>query len=432
MAKHYFLPAKIVAFFLIFSFSCDSSDPPPPPAEISRPSSVTIRDVANAADASDLELTYGLGAPANIQEIRLFVVKLTAAANFDLQAAETSSPDSYLVVDVNTRTIRFAANQLDADGDPLSEGTDYVGFALAVASDQETENKLSEPSDGLALQQLSAVSTLTDFINAGSGGMDADAQGNIFMGDFGPDLNGGGQRVIKITTEGVVSTFANGLNGASGNDFDADGNLFQSSITGGFVSRITPGGSVTTYASDGIVGPVGVAVATDGSLFVANCGNNTIWKVDPAGNTEMFSQSPLLSTCPNGIDLDDQGNVYTALFGNGNIIKITPDGTASVFATIPGGNNGHLLIAGDIMYVIARGAHQIYTVDMSSANVELFAGTGSRGIDNGSLDQATFSFPNDLALSPDGSKIYVNDVDPSAGASNIISPVVIRVIDLVD
>jgi len=84
------------------------------------------------------------------------------------------------------------------------------------------------------------------------------------------------------------------------------------------------------------------------------------------------------------------------------------------------------------MYVVARSAHQLYTVNMTNGEVLLFAGNGNRGNENGALSEATFSFPNDLSFSPDGSKIYINDVDPNAGASSNISPVVIRVIELVE
>lgn len=427
------LKAVLSFIFATFLFSCGSDDSPPPVAsEISTPGSVALLDVSNTGGANDLEFIYELTSTDNIAEIRLYLVKEDQAGTFNISQAQTSANDHYQVINVSVRKIRVVAGQLDSDGDPIVEDVSYVAFALALSSNVDLEDKLSSSSGSLTLQQLSAVSTLTDPITAGSGGMDADDAGNIYMGDFGPNLNGGGSRVIKITSTGVVSTYATGLNGASGNDFDPDGNLFQSNITGSFISKIAPDGSTTTFASSGIMGPVGVVVADDGSLFVANCGNNTIWKVNPGGTTEMFSDSPLLATCPNGIDMDAAGNVYTALFGNGNIIKITPDGTASIFANIPGANNGHLLIRGDVMYVIARSAHQVYTVDMNSTVVSLLAGTGARGSTNGPLSQASFSFPNDLAFSPDGTKIYINDVDPSAGDQSNISPVVIRVIDLVD
>ncbi len=413
--------------------SCSSSTTPPVlPPEIAQPANVRLADIANNADASDFEVTFALSSTRDIDELRLLVVKASMVNNIGLPEALAYDASSYSVVDLDDRRVRLLSSQTDVDGDPITEGEDYSALILAIPTETSIDAKLSIASGIKGLQQVSAVRNLTEFLNEGSGGMDADAQGNIYMGDFGANLNGGGGEVIKITPEGVSSIFATGLNGASGNDFDDLGNLFQSSITGGFISKIDPQGNVSTFVNSGISGPVGVAVLDDGSAYVANCGNHTISKVDAEGNVSLFSDSPLLSTCPNGLDLDEDGNVYTALFGNGNIIKITPSGEASIFATIPGGNNGHLLIRGQTMYVVARGAHQLFTVEMSTGQVQLFAGTGNRGNENGSLSEATFSFPNDLAFSPDGSKIYINDVDPDAGASSNISPVIIRVIELVE
>jgi len=416
----------------ILIISCSSENQPAPLVEIATPTSVSLVDISNEGNASDFEVAFNLGASDGIRELRVMIVKSSLANAIDLTSALSFDASQYLTVDLADRRIQLPASQLDTDGDAIVEGSDYAILILAVPLEQDVDAKLSLPSNVKSLLQVSAVRNLTTFINAGSGGMDTDDQGNIYMGDFGANLNGGGNQVILITPEGTVSTFATGFNGASGNDFDNDGNLLQSSITGGFISKVDAQGTASTFVSTGVSGPVGVAVAADGSLFVANCGNNTISKVDVDGNATLFSDSPLLATCPNGLDIDDDGNIYTALFGNGNIIKITPQGDASVFATIPGGNNGHLLIKGSTMYVVARGAHQIYTVDMTDASVALFAGSGSRGNDNGGLAEATFSFPNDLSFSPDGTKIYVNDVDPAAGASSNISPVVIRVIELVN
>lgn len=413
---------------LVFIVSCGSSDDfnPEPELSIQAASSISIIDVANSGDASDFEIKFILGAE-NITSLRLFIVKESEASTFDLTKAESVSAGSYAEVSKFTRTVRPVKTILDINGDPIEESLNYVVFILSIAEPETgLENLLSNASASVELKQISAVSTLTDFINSGSGGMDADKDGNIYMGDFGVTLNGGGQNVFLITPEGEVSIFARGMNGASGNDFDSEGNLFQSNITGGYISKITPNGTVTTFVS-GIQSTIGIVIDSEGTLFVAAC-NNRIWKITADGTATVFSTSSLLS-CPNGIEMDAAGNIYTCNFNDGRIIKLTPDGTASVFANIPGNNNGHLLFNNGRFYIAARGANQIYTVDLSG-NPTLFAGSGIRGLDNGTLNNATFSLPNDLAFSPDGKKLYINDKDPKA-TGNTISPVVIRVIDIV-
>ena len=271
------------------------------------------------------------------------------------------------------------------------------------------------------------VVTLTGVINGGSGGLAVDTAGNIYMADFGPSLSGGGTELFRVTPAGSVSVFATGFNGASGNDFDSMGNLFQSNISASRIDKVAPDGTVTAFTSQNIRGPVGIYIDEGDTLYVCNCSSNTIRKVTPSGVSTLFS-SGFLFNCPNGITRDDDGNFYVANFGNGRVLKILPDGTESIFATVPGSNNGHLTYHDGLLYVAGRGADRIYTITMDG-QVEVFAGTGVQGIADGSRLQAQFSLPNDVIVDPTGQYLYVNDVvDPTDPTD--ISPMVLRRIDL--
>ena len=94
-----------------------------------------------------------------------------------------------------------------------------------------------------------------------------------------------------------LSVFSTGHFGASGNDFDSHGNLFQSSIAMNLVSKVTPSGDRNTFSNVGFSSPVGIAIDEDDNLYVCNCFNNTLRKVTPAGVSTEFSNSPMLS-CP--------------------------------------------------------------------------------------------------------------------------------------
>lgn len=272
------------------------------------------------------------------------------------------------------------------------------------------------------------ITTLTEPIEAGSGGMEVDKEGNIYMSNFGMYLNqAGGAEVYKITPEGEVSVFAKGFNGASGNDIGPDGLFYQSNVSGRKISVVDKYGEVTDYATDGFFSPVGL-VKTQDALFVANCGNGSIQKVEADGSSKIFAQSNLLK-CPNGLEMDDDGNLYTANFSSGDIVKIDGNGNVSVFATLPGGNNGHLVYRNKLFYVLARGAHQVYTIDMKG-NVDLLAGSGQMGNKDGSAEKSTFTFPNDLAFSPDGKKLYINDVGAKTQDGKLLGPVLVRVLHL--
>jgi len=282
------------------------------------------------------------------------------------------------------------------------------------------------------LEAQVTVSTVTPQAFNGSGGVVVNANGEVFVGDFGATLgNANGTTVKKINlADGSVSVFASGLSGASGNAFDSQGNLYQSNIAGNRISKIDPSGNVTTFATSGIFSPVGIAIGAGDTVYVANCGNGTIRKIAPDGTSMPFASGSLFS-CPNGLTIDNDGNLYTANFNNGNVIKIEPDGTASLFATIPGGNNGHLTFANNRLYVVGRCNNRIYEVSMSG-DVSWLAGSGQRGNTDGPASSASFSIPNGIAASPDGSVLYVNDAVPLGGGcfQGALNQVVLRKISL--
>ncbi|MBD3160791.1 MAG: hypothetical protein GF346_01480, partial [Candidatus Eisenbacteria bacterium] len=122
------------------------------------------------------------------------------------------------------------------------------------------------------------VETITDVIDGGSGGLAVNEAGDVFIGDFGPDLGGHGTRVFRVTPEGDVSVFADGFDGASGNDFDSEGYLYQSNINAWRVDKIAPDGTVSAFASAGIYAPVGIAIDEGDTLYVCNCGTDNIRK----------------------------------------------------------------------------------------------------------------------------------------------------------
>ena len=273
------------------------------------------------------------------------------------------------------------------------------------------------------------VSTLTTELNA-SGGVAVDTAGFVYVADFGIFLNmANGTNVYRVSPhDGSFNVYASGLQGASGNDFDSRGNLFQSNIAAGKISKINQQGVVTDFASANIQAPVGIAVGDGDTVFVANCGNNTIAKITPGGLSTVFVSSNLLN-CPNGLTLDDQGNLYTSNFSNGWVVKITPEGTVSNFAFIPGNNNGHLTFANGKLYVVARCNNQIYEVELDGTR-NLLAGSGTHGNDDGLALQATFFLPNGIRASLTGDTLYVNDdTAPNTGCStSALNPVVVRMI----
>ncbi len=273
------------------------------------------------------------------------------------------------------------------------------------------------------------VATLAGPIEAGSGGLEVDAAGNVYTADFGATLSRGpmGTRVFRITPDGEVEVFAEGFRGASGNTIDSRGRFFQANIGGNRIDLVGSDGTLTEYAT-GLTNPVGIAF--DGKdLLVANCGANTIVRVKPGGEVQAFASSDLLQ-CPNGLVAGDAGRFYVSNFSNGDVLRISAAGEVERFATLPGENNGHLVYAGNVFYVAARSAHQIFKLSRDGT-LEVVAGSGGHGVDDGPALEATLSFPNDLALSPDGSILYWNDVSAIVeNGGQTLAPTVVRMLRL--
>ena len=272
------------------------------------------------------------------------------------------------------------------------------------------------------------VSTVTDEI-PGSGGVKLDAQGNVYIANYGDALpNQNGNQVWRLDKEGNLEVFATGFQGASGNDFDSQGNLFQSNIAGSFISKITPEGNVSTFVSAGISAPVGIGIDSQDNLFVCNCGNNTIRKVTPNGGSTQFASGTLFN-CPNGITLDHEENLYVSNFSNGSVVKVTPEGTASFFINIPGNNNGHIAYSpiDSVLYVNSHGSHRIYRVTLEG-DITIIAGSGIRGNVDGTALQAQFSRPNGIDVSPSGDTLYLNSSIPLTNAGLPLNPSVVRMV----
>lgn len=201
-------------------------------------------------------------------------------------------------------------------------------------------------------------------------GIFVDAAGNIYVADIG------NQRIRRINTNGIISTFAgNGELGFSGDgglatsaEFDdiagicGDiwGNIYVADEFNNRIRKISAAGIITTVAGSAIRGysgdgglaikaelyyPSGVAVDSAGDVFIADESNNCIRKVNAqgiittiAGNgTPGFSGDGGLAVLselsnPAGIGIDNKGNIYITDGFNSRIREINTNGFISTIA----------------------------------------------------------------------------------------------------
>lgn len=249
-----------------------------------------------------------------------------------------------------------------------------------------------------------SIHPLTDIMQGHQvGGVSVDAVGNLYVADFG-DL------VWKIPPEGQPQIFAQGFYGSSGNAIDHQGNLFQSSYYGDFITKVDRTGHATLFAASGLQGPVGIAIdRTSGDLYVANCNGNTIARIGGDGLASTFAQGDLLK-CPNGLVFDAAGTLYVVNYRDNHMLKVDRKGTVSLFATVSTKGLGHVCFKKDRFYVTAFSSHEIYEVKLNGA-VRRILGNGVRGVVNGSGAAIRLSYPNGIACDPWAPHLYINEFD---------------------
>jgi len=144
--------------------------------------------------------------------------------------------------------------------------------------------------------------------------------GDLFVSDLA------GNRVMRVSGQGAVTTFATGIPNPTGIAFDAFGGLLVASPNG--VYRVTPQGQTTRFLSD--VGfAVWVAVGSDGRIWVTDLLDRSLRRYSATGRFETkFALQSIGEFGPGPLAIGPSGEPY---FSNGTEIwKLTSDGPRRV------------------------------------------------------------------------------------------------------
>jgi hypothetical protein len=148
--------------------------------------------------------------------------------------------------------------------------------------------------------------------------------------------------VYRISPEGAISTYAEGMGIATGIAFDRDGNLYVGDRSGTIFrvgpNRTTDGGTLTdreifVFATlEPSVAAYHLAFNDEGTLFVAGpttSSSQSVYAIDRDGRTTVFYRG--LGRAQ-GMAFDVDGNLYVAasLRGLRGIVRITPNREASL------------------------------------------------------------------------------------------------------
>jgi len=364
---------------------------------------------------------------------------------------------------------------LTIDGTEQSSRTRIltVPYSMKSADSQQVATDLAELKNTLirlgikgnyaipvVVTTLAGSGTLgsTDAIGASasfnySSGIAVDSIGNIYVADCYNN------KIRKITGAGEVTTLAgsgiagsaDGLgiaasfNNPSGVAVDGNGNVYVADSYNNKIRKITATGEVTTLAGSGAPGtangtgtgasfngPSGVAADQNGTLYVADTDNHKIRKITASGVVTNIAGSGTSGSAdgtgtqasfyyPQGIAVDGTGTLYVADTDNQKIRKIEPGGVVSTFAGSGSYGsrdgigslasfNGPSGVAVDVnknIYVADAGNYKIRKIS-PTGEVTTLAGCGVEGAIDGSGIEASFNYPEGIALDING-KVYVAD-----------------------
>ncbi len=266
-----------------------------------------------------------------------------------------------------------------------------------------------------------------------------DSQGNLFVADYNNHV------IRKVTLGGVVTTFTGTQGQTGGTDatgtsarfhgptgicIDASNNLYVAEYQGNRIRKITSAGVVTTFAGStlGTVGtvdatgtdarfdaPYSIAIDAQGNLYISQPNSNTkvMRKITSAGVVTTWAGGATTVqdgtgtnagfTQPLGVCIDKQGNVYVG--DRNSVRKITSAGVVTTVVgslTMGGTTEG---IGANARFSTARGIctdnagflyvtdnNRIRKINLTTNEVTTLTGNiAGVGNNDGTLANATFN-----------------------------------------
>jgi uncharacterized protein YjdB len=277
-------------------------------------------------------------------------------------------------------------------GDGSAATAGELNFTAGVAVDASGNIYIADASNN-RVRKVNTAGVLSTFAGDGSygssgdgsaataaslenpQGVAVDGSGNVFIAE------GGGNRIRKVNTAGVISTIAGtGTGGYSGDGgsataaeiwypegvaVDGAGNVYIADALNQRIRKVSTSGIMSTIAGDGSSGysgdggaataatmkyPYNVAVDASGNVYFADDQNNRVRKINTAGiistiagnGTAGYSGDGGAATAaelqsPWGVAVDGSGNVYIGDWGNNRVRKVN---AAGVITTLAGDGTG--------------------------------------------------------------------------------------------
>ena len=288
------------------------------------------------------------------------------------------------------------------------------------------------------------------------GSLAVDTAGNVFFVD--------GNRVRKVTPQGIISTFAGSLTPGDSGDggpatqallsspqglaVDTGGNLYVSS--GCRVRKVTPQGIISAFAGNGqcsttvvegvpalnspLNSPSGLAIDQNGVMYIAQLQDGRIRRVGTDGIITTIAgasgrgvsgdggpATAAMLNAPTGLALDSAGDLYISdnyrireITTNGIIHTVTGSGTPNFtgdqgpasLATISPPTGVATDASGDV-YIADSANFRVRKID-SSGIITTYAGSGNLGFagDGGQARDAVLNTPWGIVVDPAGNVLF--------------------------
>ncbi len=371
-------------------------------------------------------------------------------------------------------TLAGSGAQGSADGAGITAG---FRFPYGIAVDL-TGNVYVADASNHKIRRITSAGVVTTLAGAGSAGyIDGPGTAAGFNEPRGITIDFGGSvivadiknhRIRRVTPAGVVTTLAGVISAADGNvtvanfntpfgvAVDTDGNVFVADHENRKIRKISPVGTVTTFAGSGFSestdgtgttasfkSPTGIAVGADRSLYIVDRMSHSIRKISPAGVVTTLAGSGSQGSTdgagaaarfnyPFGVAVDNSENVYVADTYNNKIRKINAAGLVTTLAG--SGSQGSADGSGTAasfsrpLGIAVDGGGNIFVADSynykirkitAAGVVTTLAGSGAYGSTDGLGVTASFLNPAGVAVDTDGS-VFV--ADSSSHAIRKIGP----------
>ena len=260
--------------------------------------------------------------PAGDQDYWAFTAQAGTTLQLDVVAAESGLfVDPILFLLASDGVTRLAFNDDGNGTDPrlrypiATTGTYYA--VVAAFADLGTTNPFPYtvhvralppgPGDPAAVRAANLSFPL---------GLAVGGTGELFVGELGEN------RVVRISGQGAVTTFAASIEIPLGLAFDAFGGLLVASFSG-TVYRVTPQGVVAPFITDA-PGAFWIAVAPDGRIWLTDISDRSLRRYSPTGQFEArFDAISVGQSGPGPLAIGPGGVPY---FSNGTEIWRLVDG----------------------------------------------------------------------------------------------------------